>query len=185
MEPEVQFHPSFPKGTFAVWLLFAGASDLISLIPYVGLVASWPFAITFLLYKNLTNKKLSKTTMVSIADFFAEGVFSSIPANTADVLITYMMSKIADKAEMEKVNAQNAEIRKRNAAKMKAMAQNQSQQMALRRAYRTGAPTQGGYDGGEEFEESDDQDFDEGEEGEEEGPTRRIPPVLDLKNQKN
>ena len=177
MEPEVQFHPSFPKGTFTLWLLFAGASDLISLIPYVGLVASWPFAITFLLYKNLTNKKLSKTTMVSIGDFFVEGLFSSIPANTADVLITYGMSKMTDKGEMESVNAQNVEIRKRNEAKLKAMAQNQSEQMQLRRAYRTGAPTQGGYGYEEEIEDV------QGEEASEVS-APRTPQVLDLKNSK-
>ncbi|MCF6276762.1 MAG: hypothetical protein L3J07_02850 [Candidatus Magasanikbacteria bacterium] len=76
-----------------VWLPCAIAADIASIIPYVGLVISWPFGISFFIFKWVKKFNKSTTVMVSGLDVILEGFFSTIPANTADVLITYSISK--------------------------------------------------------------------------------------------
>lgn len=81
----------FPLSHFAIWLILALIADLISLIPYVGLIASWPFALAFGIYKWY--KKLKFKLLTSALDAAIEAMFSSLPANTADVLATYALNK--------------------------------------------------------------------------------------------
>lgn len=83
--------------TFAAWLVGAICADILSLIPYIGLIFSWPFAAFFWLYKIFTGQNFS-AYLVTGADFALEGVFSTIPANTLDVIATYFISKESEKS---------------------------------------------------------------------------------------
>ncbi|PJA89686.1 MAG: hypothetical protein CO137_02890 [Candidatus Magasanikbacteria bacterium CG_4_9_14_3_um_filter_32_9] len=76
-----------------VWLPCAIIADIISIIPYVGLVVSWPFGFSFFIFKLV--KKFNRSSVVAISglDTILEGFLSTIPANTADVLMTYSLSK--------------------------------------------------------------------------------------------
>lgn len=77
---------------FLCWLLLAIITDLLSLIPYIGMLFSYPFAALFGIYKWYFGISFKKTGFVTGADFLAEGVFSTIPANTMDVILTFMIS---------------------------------------------------------------------------------------------
>lgn len=84
---------TIPTVAFILWLSLAAVTDLISLIPYLGLIASWPFTIFFGLYKwikNLKGKTIALTTSIA---FLIEGFFSPLPGNILDVIVTYSASK--------------------------------------------------------------------------------------------
>ena len=81
---------SLPELIF--WLLAAVTCDILSLIPYVGLIFSWPFATAFLFYKWMKGM-LRYGIWASIGDFLAETILSTLPGNTADVIITYLIYK--------------------------------------------------------------------------------------------
>ncbi len=79
--------------TFLLWLGFAIVTDILSLLPYVGVAASWPFAALFTIYKWMAGLNFKKTVFASVGDFLFEGLFSTLPANTLDVLVTYILSR--------------------------------------------------------------------------------------------
>ncbi|MBI2591730.1 MAG: hypothetical protein HYW34_03580 [Candidatus Brennerbacteria bacterium] len=89
----------FPFIEFLLWLLGAFVSDFISLIPYAGVLVSWPFAAFFTLYKIMKGINYKKVLLGSGVDFVAEGVFSTLPANIADVVLTYVLVKGGDALE--------------------------------------------------------------------------------------
>lgn len=83
----------FPFVEFLLWLLGAAVADLISLIPYLGALVSLPFAGFFLLYKTMKGLNMKKALLTSGLDAVAEAIFSTLPANLADVIITYAWTK--------------------------------------------------------------------------------------------
>ncbi len=95
--PITQTETSSKEGSMSLaqmflWLFFAILSDILSLVPVIGIIFSWPFVVCFAAYKWFRLKKGS-TLIVSGMVFLAEGFFSSLPACTLDVVLTYMMSR--------------------------------------------------------------------------------------------
>jgi len=84
---------SFSSFAFIFWLFTAIICDFLSLIPYIGLIFSWPFAAAFFIYKLMNGLSFGKSAMVTAIDFLGEGILSTLPVNTADVIITYFLSK--------------------------------------------------------------------------------------------
>ena len=84
----------FGMFAFLIWLSLAIISDLFSLIPYIGLIFSWPFAFFFFLFKWKRGINFGKIFLTTGFDILAEGIFSTLPANTADVIFTYFMSRV-------------------------------------------------------------------------------------------
>ncbi len=82
---------------FFIWLIIAILCDIFSIIPHIGLIFSWPFAGAFFAYKWFKGFKRSNIFLISGLDVFLEGIFSTLPVSTADVIATYLMAK-ANKA---------------------------------------------------------------------------------------
>ncbi|MEK7147073.1 MAG: hypothetical protein AAB772_02345 [Patescibacteria group bacterium] len=83
----------FPFVEFLLWFLGAGVADLISLIPYLGALVSIPFGLAFLLYKTMKGINMKKALLTSGLDVAVEAIFSTLPANLADVIITYAWTR--------------------------------------------------------------------------------------------
>jgi len=84
---------------FTVWMIIAIICDVFSIILLIGLIFSWPFAIAFGIYKLRNGIKKEAAIAVTALDIIVEGVFSALPANTLDVVVTYILlnNKIAQK----------------------------------------------------------------------------------------
>ena len=85
---------------FLLWFTAAGVVDILSLIPYVGVIASWPFIGFFFLYKWMRGLNFKRTFWASLGGFSFETLFSTLPAALADVSVTfalYMASEAASK----------------------------------------------------------------------------------------
>ncbi|HLD70742.1 MAG TPA: hypothetical protein VI937_02580 [Negativicutes bacterium] len=98
MQPEQEEIPQPAPATFGIfaffiWLIIAIICDIFSLIPYIGLIFSWPFAGAFFVYKWFKGFKRSNIFLMSGFNIVLEGIFSTLPASTADVVATYLMAK--------------------------------------------------------------------------------------------
>lgn len=78
---------------FFLWLFLGVLTDLLSLIPYVGIIFSWPFALCFGVYKFMSGLNWRKTMIFSAMDIIAETIFSTVPACTLDVILTFVASR--------------------------------------------------------------------------------------------
>jgi hypothetical protein len=85
--------------SFVLWLSIAIVTDVLSIVPYVGVIISWPFALFFGAYKWMTGIKKSVAVTTTALDFLAEGILSTLPANTLDVIITFIASNTLSKLE--------------------------------------------------------------------------------------
>ncbi len=83
---------------FCLWLLGAVVADVMSLIPYVGIVVSWPFSFMFFIFKWAKGLTGVKNAVVTIGDFVAEGFLSTLPANILDVVLTFLMANFSKAA---------------------------------------------------------------------------------------
>jgi hypothetical protein len=86
--------PRFGLIPAILWLSLAVVTDLLSLIPYLGLLFSWPFAGLFFIYKYLKGFGAVRIGFTTLTDFVGEGLLSSLPMNTLDVLLTYSMVEV-------------------------------------------------------------------------------------------
>lgn len=77
---------------FMFWIFLAIMCDVGSLIPYVGLIFSWPFAAAFAAYKWIKKIKKEVAIATTALDFILEGILSTLPVNTIDVILTFVVS---------------------------------------------------------------------------------------------
>jgi hypothetical protein len=92
-EKIAQKEEEFSNNAFIFWLFLALTADAFSIIPVAGVLASWPFATAFLAYKLKKGFKKTTSVGVSILDFIIEGLLSTLPISTVDVIITFIISK--------------------------------------------------------------------------------------------
>lgn len=77
---------------FICWIVLAIMCDIFSVIPYIGLIASWPFAAIFGIYKWRIGIKKTQAAATTAMDFIFEGFLSTLPVSTLDVIVTFILS---------------------------------------------------------------------------------------------